>query len=176
MNLHCTVTDWIKYDTTIFADVTNDKTIVRSDKLVNKMHTVPLFLEWTCPTTTPDSTGAPHVMTDKDRMDLGHMSGDWCDHVPGDNRVRRSLYDIVNDLTLLFNTCAYVLWWTFRYWVVKSVTLTFAILLTLSHLQRTPPISWSVTQRQADRILRHALILRVSVFVLRFNFFLVTMC
>ncbi len=41
-------------------------------------------------------------------LDLGHMAGDWCDHVPGANRERRALYDIVNDLTLLFNTRAYI--------------------------------------------------------------------
>jgi hypothetical protein len=47
-------------------------------------------------------------LTDKDKMDLGHMIDDWCDHVPGANRERRVLYDIVNDRTLLFNTCAYI--------------------------------------------------------------------
>ncbi len=43
-------------------------------------------------------------LTDKGRMDLGHMTGDWCDHAPDTNRERRTLYDIVNGHTLLFNT------------------------------------------------------------------------
>ncbi len=47
-------------------------------------------------------------LTDKDKMDLGHMTDDWCDHDPGVNRERRVLYDIVNDRTLLFNTRAYI--------------------------------------------------------------------
>ncbi len=47
-------------------------------------------------------------LTDKGRMDLGHMAGDWCDHAPGVNRARRTLYDIVNGHTLFFNTRAYI--------------------------------------------------------------------
>jgi hypothetical protein len=64
VNLHSTDTTWIKYATTIFAVVTNDKTIVHSDKLVSKMRADPLFLERTWPTTALDSTGAPHVLND----------------------------------------------------------------------------------------------------------------
>ena len=62
VNLHCTATGWIKYAITIFAGATNDKTIVRSDKLVSKMRADPLFLERTWPTAALDSTGAPHVL------------------------------------------------------------------------------------------------------------------
>jgi hypothetical protein len=42
-------------------------------------------------------------LKDKDRMDLGHMEGDWVDRPPAAHRARRALYDIVNDRTLLFN-------------------------------------------------------------------------
>ncbi len=48
------------------------------------------------------------TLTDKSRMDLCHMEDDWYDHTPDDNRERRTLYDTVNDLTFLFNTCPYV--------------------------------------------------------------------
>ena len=54
--------DWIKSSTTIFAGATNDKTIVRSDELVSKMRTDPLFLDRTWPTAALDSTGAPYVL------------------------------------------------------------------------------------------------------------------
>ncbi len=64
MNLHSTDTGWIKYAITNFADSTNDKTIVHSDKVVSKMSADPLFLERTWPTVTLDITGAPHVLND----------------------------------------------------------------------------------------------------------------
>lgn len=63
VNLHCTATGCIKYATTIFAGATNDKTIVRSDELVNKMRTDPLFLDRRWATAALDSAGAPHVLT-----------------------------------------------------------------------------------------------------------------
>jgi hypothetical protein len=60
----CLMIGGIKYPTTIFAGATNDKTIVRSDKLVSKMRVDPLFLERTWPTAALDSTGDPHVLND----------------------------------------------------------------------------------------------------------------
>ena len=62
VNLHCTATGWIKYATTVFAGATNDKTIVRSDELVRKMRTDPLFLDRMWNTAALDSSGAPHVL------------------------------------------------------------------------------------------------------------------
>jgi hypothetical protein len=62
VNLHCTATGWIKYATTIFAGATNDKTIVRSDDLVSKMKTDPLFLERRWPTSAKDPSGSMHEL------------------------------------------------------------------------------------------------------------------
>jgi hypothetical protein len=62
VNLHCTATGWIKYATTIFAGATNDKTIVRSDDLVSKMQTEPLFLERRWPTAAKDASGAAYEL------------------------------------------------------------------------------------------------------------------
>jgi len=47
------------------------------------------------------------LLRDKNRMDLGHMEGDWIDRPPAAHRARRALYDKVNGRTLLFNFRAF---------------------------------------------------------------------
>jgi hypothetical protein len=47
------------------------------------------------------------LLRDKNRMDLGHMEGDWIDRPLAAHRARRALYDTVNGRTLLFNFRAF---------------------------------------------------------------------
>jgi len=47
------------------------------------------------------------LLRDKNRMDLGHMEGDWIDRPPAAHRARRALYDKVNGRSLLFNFRAF---------------------------------------------------------------------
>lgn len=47
------------------------------------------------------------LLRDKNRMDLGHMEGDWIDRPPAAHRARRALYTSVNGRTLLFNFRAF---------------------------------------------------------------------